>query len=261
MSSKGILVVSLFHPEAIELDGGSEPVLDDTATRNDSLDDFNHPRYRRAIILRELSKRGDGIVFETPFRPAKDLTAYQNVHSERLIQFLSTSWERWDALGSAGQDPANALSLMGNKQEDCSTPPLIPQNYAIPRDPYQRPSQNVMGQIGFFCTDTCTPVFAQLKEELLWDCAVMQRAIASIERYMVVYALATHPGHHSANDSFGGYCYLNHAAFAARSLQNSGYCKVCVLDIDYVRTTRRAFLGRLRTIVIFLCAKLWLLLF
>ena len=48
----------------------------------------------------------------------------------------------------------------------------------------------------------------------------------------VVYALPTHPGHHAAQDSYGGYCYLNHAAHAATQLQKH-FKKVAVLDIDY----------------------------
>jgi acetoin utilization deacetylase AcuC-like enzyme len=236
MTSKSILVVSLFHPEAIELDEDGGAMLDDFAKRNDDLDHFNHPRYRRAMILKELAKRGDDILFETPTQPCLDLLAYQNVHSERLVTFFSTAWDRWDALGTAGQDPSSILPfIIGEKKDEGISPPLIPGNYALPRDPYQRPSQNVMGQIGFFCTDDCAPVFALLKEELLWDGAVVQQAVASIQNHKVVYALTTHPGHHAAKDSFGGYCYLNHAAFAARLLQNSGYAKVAVLDIDYVR--------------------------
>ena len=192
------------------------------------------------MILKELAKRGDDIFFETPTQPCSNLLAYQNVHSERLVKFLSTAWDRWDALGTAGQDPSSSTSPLsiGEKETEGISPPLIPGSSALPRDPYQCPSQNVMGQIGFFCMDTldtCTPVIALLKEELLWDGAVVQQAVASIQNHKVVYALATHPGHHAAKDSFGGYCYLNHAAFATHLLQNSGYLKVAVLDIDYVR--------------------------
>lgn len=48
------------------------------------------------------------------------------------------------------------------------------------------------------------------------------------------YAVTTHPGHHASSDSFGGYCYINHAAMAARYLQTEyDFAKVAVLDVDY----------------------------
>jgi acetoin utilization deacetylase AcuC-like enzyme len=46
------------------------------------------------------------------------------------------------------------------------------------------------------------------------------------------YALCRPPGHHAAADLYGGYCYLNNAAIAARSLQSAGE-RVAVLDVDY----------------------------
>jgi acetoin utilization deacetylase AcuC-like enzyme len=245
MTSTPIVVVSRYTPESIafkEEDG--EPILDELAQRNDKLDDFNHPRYRRAMILKEFSKHDPTVVsFETPRQPSANLKAYESVHSPRLVDFLATAWDRWEALGKEGQDPmCNMPSLTTGETEEINlqehvTLPLIPGNIPLPRDPYQRPSKNVMGQVGFFCTDTCTPIFAQLQDELLWDCAVVQQAVDSLLKQenntSIVYALATHPGHHAAHDSFGGYCYLNHAAFAARLLQKD-HSKVAILDVDYV---------------------------
>ena len=45
------------------------------------------------------------------------------------------------------------------------------------------------------------------------------------------YALARPPGHHASANKFGGYCYLNNAAIAARYL--SHYGKVLILDFDF----------------------------
>jgi acetoin utilization deacetylase AcuC-like enzyme len=237
MTSNPIVVVSRYTPESItfnEEDG--EPILDEPAQRNDKLDDCNHPRYRRAMILKEFAKHPN-VSFETPSQPSANLNAYENVHSPRLVDFLSTAWDPWEALGEEGQDPMCNLPLTGEKEEinQHVTLPLIPGNIPLSRNPYQRPSKNVMGQVGFFCTDTFTPIFAQLQDELLWDCAVVQQAVDSLknESPSIVYALATHPGHHAAHDSFGGYCYLNHAAFASRLLQKD-HSKVAILDVDYV---------------------------
>ena len=236
-----LLVVSRYLPDDIATTADGEPIVDEADQRNDALDSFNHPRYRRARILDELKRRASsgGIEFVKPEKPAPDLTAYRNVQSAALIEFLSTAWERWEALGAEGQDPMASLAA-DNKEGEKSqyvTPSLIPGVVPLPRDPHQRPSQNVMGQVGYYCTDTCTAVFDQLKEELQWDVAVMQQALNATANYKVVYALATHPGHHAAHDSFGGYCYLNHAAYCARQLQSQhGFAKVAVLDVDYVST-------------------------
>jgi Histone deacetylase domain len=85
-----------------------------------------------------------------------------------------------------------------------------------------------------------------LYEELLWDAAVMQHAAEQAKDYAAVYALGTHPGHHAGVDSFGGYCYVNHAALVAKLLQQSqqqqqdesknpsSSSKVAILDVDYV---------------------------
>ena len=79
-------------------------------------------------------------------------------------------------------------------------------------------------------------------QELLADTAVVQTAVdAAVASPMprAVYALPTHPGHHAAADSFGGYCYVNHVAAAARLLQtklrseSNEQPRVAILDVDY----------------------------
>jgi acetoin utilization deacetylase AcuC-like enzyme len=175
-------------------------------------------------------------------------TPYSLVHSKGLLDFLSTSWKRWDDLGEEGQDP---LSTLKRKLDDLDGPPtnqktttlpLIPGNVPLMRDAHERPSTNVMGQIGWYCNDTCTPVFAELLEELLYDLQTIELAIKKLKVFKTVYALCTHPGHHASYDCFGGYCYVNHAALAAKLLQEQVKTtttttttkpKVCILDIDY----------------------------
>lgn len=232
MNDSSLFVVCRHHPEATEWDSENEPILDPISIRNDQLDEFNHPRYRRVMILEEIYKRSKcrNVNFDCPLEPAANLDLYQKIHSNRLINFFLNSWKRWDELGADGQDPM----CNGGGGDNTISPALIPGNVPLPRDPYQRPSQNVMGQMGFYCTDDCTPIFSTLVEELLWDAAVLERAVDLLERSRVIYALGTHPGHHTAKDSFGGYCYLNHAAMAARLLQQRKlYPKVAILDVDY----------------------------
>lgn len=47
------------------------------------------------------------------------------------------------------------------------------------------------------------------------------------------YALCRPPGHHAGRTFLGGYCFLNNAAIAARTLADEGLSPVCVIDIDH----------------------------
>jgi acetoin utilization deacetylase AcuC-like enzyme len=87
-------------------------------------------------------------------------------------------------------------------------------------------------------------MFQDVREELLSDAALVHRAItftvdqqSSCTTTTVVYLIPTHPGHHAARDSFGGYCYLNHAAAIAQSssTRQAGMQrkKIAILDVDY----------------------------
>ncbi|KAG7337843.1 acetylpolyamine aminohydrolase [Nitzschia inconspicua] len=292
-----LLVVSRYHPDDVSYEGNGRPNLSFEDSRNDGWDLFNHPRHRRALILRELAGRSavsdnaymNRIAFVRPSPPTNDVafhlkdSVYNKVHSPGLLDFLSTGWNRWDAMGEEGQDPSSTVKRNLAEEGDTAvllstkkTLPLIPGNVSLPRnDPYQRPSQNVMGQVGYYCTDTCTPIFAELLEELLWDMETVQMAVqmavseennineeeeeeeqkgsSSSKCPRIVYALCTHPGHHAAKDAYGGYCYVNHSALAARLMQEGlsqqqeqnkhsknnqnplplPLPKVAVLDVDY----------------------------
>jgi acetoin utilization deacetylase AcuC-like enzyme len=46
------------------------------------------------------------------------------------------------------------------------------------------------------------------------------------------YAVCRPPGHHAGPDFLGGYCYLNNAAAAVRTLEEAGVRPVGVLDLD-----------------------------
>jgi acetoin utilization deacetylase AcuC-like enzyme len=46
------------------------------------------------------------------------------------------------------------------------------------------------------------------------------------------YAVCRPPGHHAGPDFLGGYCYLNNAAAAVRTLRDAGISPVGILDLD-----------------------------
>eukprot|EP00978_Attheya_sp_CCMP212_P029476 scaffold104840_cov53-Attheya_sp.AAC.5 len=147
----------------------------------DQLDDFNRPRMRRDLILSALQTKakqsttkmsnGTSCRFVTPLEPAFDLLAYRCVHSERLVEFVSRAWTQWVELRD-GRDPMCFAEGSTETEQGGPPPPLVPANAALPRDAHQQPSANVMGGMGFYCTDTCTPIVSSLVTELRWDAAI-----------------------------------------------------------------------------------------
>ena len=251
------MVVTSVLPDEIKY-SNDVPVIPDKETRLDALDDFNHPRIRRVHILRAFQQKySDSMTFVKPSDPTttddaigtspcdRIVSYYKSTQSEDLLIFLTEAWKKWVELGDSGRDPMTSLSKNEEKtnvSKNSNIPALVPGNVPLPRDPHQIPSRNVMGQIGYYCTDTCTPIFGELVTELLWDAATIHHAMDLLllpkgdeQRPKAVYALPTHPGHHAAKDSFGGYCYLNQAAHAAKLFLDScpSISKVAVLDVDY----------------------------
>lgn len=227
---RSLAVVSSITPDQIVKDKDENPSLSPTDEKNDALDKFNHPRFRRQLILQALhGANHHAIGFHVPPVAASTLKSYLSIHSSGLIDFLESAWHTWDALGEEGQDPSAT-----SPKSKATTPALIPLNVPLGRDQNQRPSKHVIGQMGYYCTDTCTPIFLSLVSELYWDAAIVELAVKKALGGEVAYALPTHPGHHAAKDAFGGYCYVNHAAHAAKLLQSKlNGVKVAILDVDY----------------------------
>jgi acetoin utilization deacetylase AcuC-like enzyme len=64
----------------------------------------------------------------------------------------------------------------------------------------------------------------------------VRTAISAAERTAAgarfTYAVCRPPGHHAGPDFLGGYCYLNNAAAAVRTLHEGGLTSVGILDLD-----------------------------
>jgi len=88
-------------------------------------------------------------------------------------------------------------------------------------------------QFGAFARDGLSPVgrktFLAAKRSA-W-CALAGAEDLYHERQRLVYALCRPPGHHAGRSHFGGFCYFNNAALAAKRLVQKG--PVAILDIDY----------------------------
>lgn len=154
------------------------------------------------------------------------------VHDPDYVQYLRSAYdESATYFGQAG--PVFAWTFAG-------------------RHAARRP-QGFLGRKGYYAFGHSTPILAGTWEAAYWSaqCALTaadlvrdgQRTLST-----TAYALCRPPGHHAAADLYGGYCYLNNAAIAARSLQQSpppdtcGHdqhhrgeeaAKVAILDVDY----------------------------
>ena len=95
-----------------------------------------------------------------------------------------------------------------------------------------RRPRSFLGLVGYYASGWGTPIL-----EGTWDAAywAAQCALTAADHIIAgeraSYALCRPPGHHAAADLYGGFCYLNNAAIAARCLQARG--RVAILDVDY----------------------------
>jgi acetoin utilization deacetylase AcuC-like enzyme len=164
---------------------------------------------QRALgILESLREKSMGEVLPPRRYSLEELTA---VHDPGLIEFYQRILPAWQArTGRPG--------------------PVLPDVFAL-RGLDRRP-RDVVRQVGYYCFDPQTPLL-----EGTWEAACQAAACALtgadllLEGERAAYALCRPPGHHAGRDYYGGYCYLNNAALAARRLLARG--RPAVLDIDY----------------------------
>jgi acetoin utilization deacetylase AcuC-like enzyme len=96
-----------------------------------------------------------------------------------------------------------------------------------------RAAATIRAELGRYAMDTMTSI-----GEGTWAGAKAAADAAVTAADLVVngapaaYAICRPPGHHAGRAFFGGSCYLNNAAVAARRLQAGGLGKVALLDID-----------------------------
>ena len=162
-------------------------------------------------VLHRLAERGFPAV-EDP-GPC-DVPALARVHDAGYLEFLRTAWDEWKAEGFAGE--------------------LIATGWPARRMPGQRVPRNIDGRAGWYALAAETAITGGTWRAALSSAAAAQaatRAVARAER--AAFALCRPPGHHSAIDLYGGYCFLNNAALAADALLAAGRSRVAVLDIDF----------------------------
>ncbi len=122
----------------------------------------------------------------------------------------------------------NYLKLVCTKLE--TGRPVYPDTFPI-RRPDRRP-RDLPVQAGYYCIDSCTPLYrnAYLAARASVDVA-MTAAEEVLAGTPVAYALCRPPGHHAERKVYGGFCYFNNAAIAAQQFAQHG--RTAVLDIDF----------------------------
>lgn len=162
-------------------------------------------------ILAELRKRGHTDIIEPEdFGPDPIL----RVHDADYVTFLKTCWKEWQAAGFGGE--------------------AIATSWPSRRMTRAKPPRDIDGKIGYYCLASETSISGgtwEAAEAAAHTALTGAQVIRQGER--ATFALCRPPGHHAAQDMFGGYCFLNNAAIAAQSFRDAGAERVAVLDVDF----------------------------
>ncbi|WP_292978773.1 histone deacetylase family protein [Paracoccus sp. UBA5162] len=163
---------------------------------------------RRAELLRDMLI-GEGFDITGP----RDYGAgpIKAVHNPDYVDFLTDAHARFVA--DAGPD---ALAI-----------PTTHPGARRGREP-----RDIHGQLGWWMTDTSTPLTEGTWEAAYWSA---QTAIATAEDIIAgaraAYALCRPPGHHAMRDCANGFCFFNNACIAANHLTRK-FRKVALIDVD-----------------------------
>lgn len=136
-----------------------------------------------------------------------DMSGVEAVHDRRLIDHIESSRE-------LGEDEA-----------------VYP--YVFPyRDDFCSPRTDLL-EAGYYCFDVGT---VMQRETFTAAKAAADTALEGAELLLEkeadrVFALSRPPGHHADREFYGGLCFFNNAAVAARRLADAG--PVAVLDLDF----------------------------
>ncbi|MBE0647166.1 MAG: histone deacetylase family protein [Bacteroidales bacterium] len=104
--------------------------------------------------------------------------------------------------------------------------------YVFPIRNSARPPKELSVRAGYYCLDTFTPLNKNAFLAARWGVnCTLTAATEILEGTRSAYVLTRPPGHHAERKIFGGFCYFNNCAIAAKYLKTFG--KVAILDIDY----------------------------
>ena len=142
-----------------------------------------------------------------------DMSVVQQIHTAPYLHFLEHAWSEWQKEGFEGE----------------AIPTVFPARRMQQREP-----QYIDGKLGYYAMAVETAITSGT-----WEAAKSSAACALTAQKLVadnnslVFALCRPPGHHSAADLYGGYCFLNNAAIAAQAFLQDGAQHVAILDVDF----------------------------
>jgi acetoin utilization deacetylase AcuC-like enzyme len=169
----------------------------------------------------EVPERAEGVRTEIEARKLGPILPPQafgeapllRVHDARFVSFLGDAYEDW------------------RRRYPNDTADAIPS--AWPARGLRATHSDIESRLGSYGFDTATPITRGT-----WDAARTAVDVALTAAHCLrqgdgaAFALTRPPGHHSAADMFGGYCYLNTVAIAAQWLCDQGL-RPAILDVDY----------------------------
>ena len=136
------------------------------------------------------------------------------VHDAGYVEFLKSAHDEWLDQGRTGDAIGYAFPVRGRR----------PLNH-----------DRIDARLGQYGFDAASPIAAGTWQSAYW---AAQNALSALDAIITgqtrqAFALCRPPGHHCGRDYFGGYCYLNNAAIAARAAEAAGLGPVAILDVDY----------------------------
>ena len=135
------------------------------------------------------------------------------VHDPGLVTFLSVLHDEWTSTYPGTDTLPESAVAPGMRR-------VVPVS--------------LRGRICYYCFDTCTPL-----GENTWNAALASAgsALAGVDALRAsepnAFALCRPPSHHAGSSFYGGYCFLNNAAIAARAWVDSTSTRCAILDVDY----------------------------
>jgi acetoin utilization deacetylase AcuC-like enzyme len=184
----------------------------------------NKPETRRTQILTEIRSRNARIeLADAANGPAAiDLYVKLGITTADKMDFLKTVHAAW----KAAPCPEPSFQSSETAEKDGIIPNLFVRDRPHPTAPWAR-------RMAYHSNCVLTPIYDNTAEVLADDAAVCAHAVEMIlAGRSAAYALTTHPGHHAFADFYGGFCFLNHAAFAFSRLRQAGK-KPFLIDVDY----------------------------
>ena len=135
------------------------------------------------------------------------------IHDKNYLDFMQLAWKLWQAEKFAGE--------------------AIPTTWPA-RRMRQRVPDFIEGKLGYYAMAAETSISEGTWEAAYWSAQVALTGAAEVQAGEAgVFALCRPPGHHSALDMYGGYCFLNNAAIAAQSFLDNGASRVAIVDVDF----------------------------